>query len=225
MLKKIYKLGELTLMKNYIKQEYNYEITDRKIDNTISFKLQIKDKVGNENIVELGGSEGYLVPATISTSYKEVEKNKVKINFYKGKSTQKCVATKYEKIEIKRKFSLKKQNSETEYEEITGKTLKYGVFAASLDKLQGGDIFENGVANENAICAEIKATEFSAFDLKITGFEDSQKETKLALGAYVAIIDGENTEYSYMQDDTKGELNGKYYFASYNDITGKSLAN
>jgi len=102
------------------KQEYNYEITDRKTDNTISFKLQIKDKVGNKNIVELGGSEGYLVPATISTSYKEVEKNKVKINFYKGKSTQKCVATKYEKIEIKRKFSLKKQNSETEYEEITG---------------------------------------------------------------------------------------------------------
>ena len=108
-----------------------------------------------------------------------------------------------------------------EYEEITGKTLKYGVFAASLDKLQGSDIFENGVANENAICAEIKATEFSAFDLKITGFADNQKETKLALGAYVAVSDGEATEYSYMQDDTKGELNGKYYFASYNDIVGK----
>ena len=85
-----------------------------------------------------------------------------------------------------------------DYEEITGKTLKYGVFAVSLDKLQGGDIFENGVANENAICAEIKATEFSAFDLKITGFEDSQKETKLALGAYVATTDDEGTEYSYM---------------------------
>ena len=84
---------------------------------------------------------------------------------------------------------------------------------------------QNGVANENAICAEIKATEFSAFDLKITGFEDSQKETKLALGAYVAVSKGENTEYSYMQDSTKGTTNGKYYFASYNDITGKSLAN
>ena len=106
-----------------------------------------------------------------------------------------------------------------EYEEITGKTLKYGVFAASLDKLKDGDIFENGVANANAICAEIKAIEFTAFDLKITGFTEEQKGTKLALGAYVAVSNGENTEYSYMQDDTKGEKIGNYFFASLNDIS------
>ena len=106
-----------------------------------------------------------------------------------------------------------------DYEEITGKTLKYGVFAASLDKLKDGDIFENGVANENAICAEIKATEFTAFDLKITGFTEEQKGTKLALGAYVAVSNGENTEYSYMQDDTKGEKIGNYFFVSLNDIS------
>ena len=107
-----------------------------------------------------------------------------------------------------------------DYKEATGVDIKYGVFAASFDKLQGGDIFVNGVANENAICAEIKATEFTAFDLKITGFTEEQKGTKLALGAYVAVTNGENTEYSYMQDSTKGTTSGKYCFASYNDILG-----
>jgi hypothetical protein len=105
-----------------------------------------------------------------------------------------------------------------DYVEITGKTLKYGVFAASLEKLQDDYIFENGVANENAICAEIKATEFSAFDLKITGFTEEQKDTKLAIGAYVAVTDGEKIDFTYLQDDSKGITNGKYYFISYNEI-------
>ena len=105
-----------------------------------------------------------------------------------------------------------------EYKEITGVYVKYGVFAASLEKLQGGDIFVNGAANENAICAEIKATEFSAFDIKVTGFANDQKDVLLALGAYVAVIKEGATEYSYMQDETKGEKEGNYFFASFNDI-------
>ena len=90
----------------------------------------------------------------------------------------------------------------------------YGVFAASSEKLGNGDIFENGVANQNAICAEIKATEFAVFDLKITGFADAQKDALLALGAYVSVTKDGATEYSYMQDSTKGTFSGKYYFAS-----------
>ena len=105
-----------------------------------------------------------------------------------------------------------------DYKEATGAYVKYGVFAASLDKLQGGDIFVNGVANENAICAEIKATEFSAFDIKVTGFADNQKDVMLALGAYVATTKDGATEYSYMQDETKGEKEGNYFFASFNNI-------
>jgi hypothetical protein len=111
-----------------------------------------------------------------------------------------------------------------DYKEATGVDIKYGVFAASLEKLQGGDIFVNGVANANAICAEIKATEFSAFDIKVTGFANDQKDVLLALGAYVATTKDGATEYSYMQDSTKGTTNGKYYFASYNDIVGKPSA-
>jgi hypothetical protein len=107
-----------------------------------------------------------------------------------------------------------------EYKEITGADVKYGVFAASFDKLGNGDIFENGTANANAICAEINTTEFAVFDLKITGFADAQKDALLALGAYVAVTKDGAAEYSYMQDETKGERVGNYIFASYNNITG-----
>ena len=47
---------------------------------------------------------------------------------------------------------------------------------------------------------------------------DAQKDALLALGAYVAVTKDGATEYSYMQDETKGELIGSYYFVSYNDI-------
>jgi hypothetical protein len=105
-----------------------------------------------------------------------------------------------------------------DYKEATGVDIKYGVFAASLDKLKDGDIFVNGVANANAICAEIKATEFTAFDIKVTGIADNQKDVMLALGAYVAVTKNGATEYSYMQDETKGEKEGNYFFASFNNI-------
>ena len=113
-----------------------------------------------------------------------------------------------------------------EYEEITGKTLKYGVFAVLQNRLGDKDVFaEDGTAAEGVISAEITNYQFVAFELKIVGFTDEQKDTKLAMGAYVAVTDGETTEYSYMQDDSKGTFNGKYYFASYNDIIGKQPAN
>ena len=45
----------------------------------------------------------------------------------------------------------------------------------------------------------------------------NQKDIKLAMGAYVAVTDGEATEYSYLQADTPLE-NEKYSFVSYNDV-------
>ena len=105
-----------------------------------------------------------------------------------------------------------------EYEEITGKTLKYGVFAALQSKLKDKDVFaEDGTAAEGVISAEITNYQFVAFELKIVGFTDEQKDTKLAMGAYVAVIDGETTEYSYLQSGTPNE-NEKYCFVSYNSI-------
>ena len=107
-----------------------------------------------------------------------------------------------------------------EYEEATGKTLKYGVFAVLQSRLGNNDVFaEDGTVAEGAINADITSYEFALFELKIVGFTDEYKDIKLAMGAYVAVTDGETTEYSYLQSGTPNE-NEKYCFVSYNDIVG-----
>ena len=107
-----------------------------------------------------------------------------------------------------------------EYTEATGKTLKYGVFAVLQDRLGDKDVFsEDGTVAEGVIDVEITKYEFVVFEIKIVGFTDEQKDAKLAMGAYVAVTDGETTKYSYIQDGTPNE-NDKYCFVSYNDIVG-----
>ena len=109
------------------------------------------------------------------------------------------------------------------YEKISGKTLKYGVFAVLKDKLGGGNIFDaNGNATSNAVVAEISNDNFVAVEFKITGFTDDYKDLKLAMGAYVAVNDGENTEYSYLQAGAPNE-NEKYCFISYGELISKTL--
>ena len=108
----------------------------------------------------------------------------------------------------------------SEYEELTGKTVKYGVFAVLKDKLGTNNIFdENGEAAQGVISAEIENIALVAFDLKIAGFvTDMHRNAKLALGAYVKITDGEAFAYSYMQDKAPN-AGESYHFASFNDIT------
>ena len=109
----------------------------------------------------------------------------------------------------------------SEYERVTKKTLNYGVFAVALEKLGENDIFSSdGEAASGVIFAEITSYDFAAFELKIAGFTDAQKDKDLVMGAYVAVTDENGTAYSYMQVETKGEFNGKYYFVSYNDVVG-----
>ncbi|MBO4982754.1 MAG: hypothetical protein J6D23_01735, partial [Clostridia bacterium] len=75
-----------------------------------------------------------------------------------------------------------------EYTEATGKILKYGVFAVLKDRLGDNDVFaDDGTAAEGVINAEITSYEFVAFELKIAGFTDEHKDTKFAMGAYVAV--------------------------------------
>ena len=105
-----------------------------------------------------------------------------------------------------------------EYKATTDKTFNYGVFAVLKARLGDNNIFgEDGTAIAGAINADITSYEFTAFELKIVGFTDEYKDIKLAMGAYVAEIDGEITEYSYMQSGAPNE-NEKYCFVSYNDI-------
>ena len=108
------------------------------------------------------------------------------------------------------------------YTSLSGKSLKYGVFAASQAKLNADSIFdENGNAHDSAIVAEIKATEFSAFDIKVLGFTtQEQKDALLALGAYVAVTDEGTTTYSYMQESAP-VADAIYYFTSYSEVTSK----
>ena len=110
-----------------------------------------------------------------------------------------------------------------EYTSITGKSLTYGVFVASQNKLGENDIFDQeGNKTSGVVSVEITSYEFAVFELKVIGFTDENKGSLLAMGAYVKATDGEGAEYSYMQDDTNGEKLGNYYFVSYNNIVGKT---
>ncbi len=55
------------------------------------------------------------------------------------------------------------------------------------------------------------------FEIRLFGFTSDNKDAKIAMGAYVAVKNGEATEYSYIQSGVpkNGE---KYCFLSYNDI-------
>ena len=104
------------------------------------------------------------------------------------------------------------------YEEATGKTVNYGVFAVLAEKIGANDIFgADGKALEGVIAADITGTDFDIFNLKIVGFTGDQVEKDLAMGAYVGTTKDGATEYAYLQDVTT-EKNDKYYFASYNDV-------
>ncbi|MBO5261687.1 MAG: leucine-rich repeat protein [Clostridia bacterium] len=105
-----------------------------------------------------------------------------------------------------------------EYTNITGKTLTYGVFAVSENNLGNKEIFENGEASKGVIFVDVTKHNFTTFELKVIGFTNEQKDITFAMGAYVAVTDGDTTEYSYMQDDSVGDFNGKYYFVSYNKV-------
>ena len=106
-----------------------------------------------------------------------------------------------------------------EYIRDSGTILTYGVFAVSKDKLGENEVFaDNGVAASGVISAEISNKKFVAFELTIVGFIDEYKDAKLAMGTYVAVTKDNSTKYSYLQDTSTGEMDGKYYFASYNDI-------
>jgi hypothetical protein len=105
-----------------------------------------------------------------------------------------------------------------EYTAVTGKTVKYGVFAALRDKLGNGEIFdENGATASGVVSAEIYGSEFAVFTLKITGFTEEQKDLKLAIGAYVCVTGNGAAEYSYLQADKP--LEGEAYsYISYKDV-------
>ena len=107
--------------------------------------------------------------------------------------------------------------------EATGKSITFGVYAVAQQKLGSNDIFdENGNATAGVINADLTSYVFDAFEIKIVGFNDTQKDIKLLVGAYVT-EDGKT--YSYMQSDKAGELVGSYYAVTYNSVIASLEAN
>ena len=109
----------------------------------------------------------------------------------------------------------------TEYENVTGKTVSYGVFVVSKNKLGDNDILgKDGKAADGVIKAEIKKHLFTVFEIKVIGFKNEQKDVKLALGAYVITTYNGAAEYTYLQ--AGAPKNGeKYSFVAYSDIITK----
>lgn len=123
------------------------------------------------------------------------------------------------RIELTVGFSINNEAIK-EYEALSKKKVEFGAFAAAQTILGNGYIFdENGNVMENTVAAKIEGYGYGMFELKISGFKDTQKNVKLALGAYVITSDGETTEYSYLQAGTPN-ANENYSFISYNDVVG-----
>lgn len=106
-----------------------------------------------------------------------------------------------------------------EYQEVTGKSVRYGAFAVAKSNIEGKEIFdENGNLVGGVICAELSEDyAFDKFDIIIVGFADDQKELPFAMGAYIGVADGEKTEYSYIQRDA-AIGSEKYSFTSFDAI-------
>ena len=114
-------------------------------------------------------------------------------------------------------------NEAVEEYRATGKSITFGVYAVAQQRLGENDIFdENGNATAGAINADLTSYVFDAFEIKIVGFAENQKDIKLSLGAYVT-EDGKT--YSYLQSDKAGELVGNYYAVTYNSVIASLEAN
>lgn len=112
-----------------------------------------------------------------------------------------------------------KKDMVTAYESVTDKTVNYGVFAVKKDTLGDNAIIDgNGDYANGVLGFKISNKAFDAFELKVTGFADDQKDTLLAIGAYVEVTDGEAAEYSYMQGDEPSE-GQSYHYVSYNSVS------
>ena len=106
------------------------------------------------------------------------------------------------------------------YEEITNKTVNFGVFAVLQNKLGENDVLdESGALTCNGIKAPVSDNQYSSIELILGGFESTtQKALSLCLGVYFEVTsEDESVEYSYVQNEPPQE-NEKYSFTSYDAV-------
>ena len=105
------------------------------------------------------------------------------------------------------------------FESTSGVTVSYGVFAVAQKKLGTNDVFDgNGAASEGVLYAKTSIYAFDFFELKLVGFvTEEQKESKIAIGAYVIAERAGEKEISYIQTNKVAD-GEKYYFTSYAEM-------
>ena len=106
-----------------------------------------------------------------------------------------------------------------DYMDTTKNTVTYGLFATTKDAIADNEIVSSeGNLADGAIMAEIPFDSFISLTIKLAGFKtDELKASYFAIGAYVAVDDGEGKKYSYLQNE-KPQDGAKYSFVSYYDI-------
>ncbi|MBQ3018342.1 MAG: leucine-rich repeat protein [Clostridia bacterium] len=106
----------------------------------------------------------------------------------------------------------------SEYETITGVEVSYGLFAGTEQGLGTNDVIgENGEAIAGAITAGFDGSVYSYMFIKMFGFNEDNKDTLFAIGAYVKIVTADKKEYHYLQADAPKD-DEKYSFIKYSDF-------
>ena len=105
------------------------------------------------------------------------------------------------------------------YEELSGNTLEYGVYAVLEERL-GSDaiIDENGVVSEVAKIRYIDSKNIARYDFIINGFNTPEYQAlNIAMGTFVKVTDKVGaTKYTLLQ--AKTPESGNYYFVTYNAV-------
>ncbi len=105
-----------------------------------------------------------------------------------------------------------------DYEKLTGEEVSYGVFAGTKAGLGTNDVIgEDGKAVDGTIVAGFENSKYSFMYIKMYGFNEDNKDTLFAIGAYVEVTDEESKTYSYLQVGAPNE-NEKYEFIKYSDF-------
>ncbi|MBR2944113.1 MAG: leucine-rich repeat protein [Clostridia bacterium] len=108
------------------------------------------------------------------------------------------------------------------YETLTGNKVSYGVFAGTKSALGTNDVIgEDGKAIAGTIAAGFDGSEYSYMFIKMFGFNEDNKDTLFAIGAYVEVASEEGKSYSYLQE-SKPDDGEKYSFIKYNGFVIQS---
>ena len=106
----------------------------------------------------------------------------------------------------------------SEYEIITGAEVSYGLFAGTKQGLGANDVIgEDGNAIAGAITAGFDGSVYSYMFIKMFGFNEDNKDTLFAIGAYVKVVTADKKEYHYLQADAPKD-DEKYSFIKYSDF-------